>query len=77
MPSPKPAQIRAARALLGWRQVDLADKSGVSKMTVRFIENGSVSPKVDTMDKIEAAFNAVGVEFRDGGATRAKAATVR
>ena len=32
-----PAQIRAAQALIGWSQDQLADRSGVSKsMIVRF-----------------------------------------
>ena len=33
-----PAQLRAARALLGWSREDLADKSGVGAETVKNLE---------------------------------------
>ncbi|MDA7663811.1 helix-turn-helix transcriptional regulator [bacterium] len=62
---PKPAQIRAARAFLGWRQVDLAGRTGLSEITIKLIEQGRSSPKVATMEKIEAAFRSEGVEFDD------------
>jgi transcriptional regulator with XRE-family HTH domain len=33
-----PAQLRAARALLGWSQTDLAEASGVSLRTIKAME---------------------------------------
>ena len=61
-----PAQIKAARALLGWWQIDLAEKSGVSVPTIKNIEGGK-DMRVSTMDKIHAAFAAAHVEFLEGG----------
>ncbi|MFZ2080389.1 MAG: helix-turn-helix transcriptional regulator [Xanthobacteraceae bacterium] len=36
----EPAQIRAARGLLGWRQEDLSKASGVGTATIQRIEKG-------------------------------------
>jgi transcriptional regulator with XRE-family HTH domain len=69
MPSPKPAEIRAGRALLGWRQIDLASRTGLSEITIKLIEQGRSSPKVTTMEKIEAVFRAEGVKFGLGTIT--------
>jgi len=33
------AQVRAARALLGWSQGDLAERAGISKQTVNRFES--------------------------------------
>lgn len=68
-----PAQIRAARALIGWRQADLAAASGVSEVSVKKIERGMTDARGSTLIKIETAFVAAGVIFlhpgvnRDGG----------
>jgi transcriptional regulator with XRE-family HTH domain len=35
-----PALVRAARAVLDWTMADLAERSGVSPVTVRDYENG-------------------------------------
>ena len=40
-----PAQIRAARALLDWRQIDLAKASGVSDLTIINFEGGATHPQ--------------------------------
>ena len=34
----EPAQVRAARALLGWRQEDLSKASGVGTATIQRVE---------------------------------------
>ena len=39
----EPAQIRAARALLGWRQQDLSKVSSVGAATIRRIEKADSS----------------------------------
>jgi len=68
-----PAQIRAARALLGWRQADLAKASGVAEVSIKNIERGAVDPRSSTLDALERALQAAGVtllaagDLRDGG----------
>ncbi|MCJ2082686.1 helix-turn-helix domain-containing protein [Methylobacterium sp. J-090] len=58
-------QVKAARALLGWSQGDLAERSSVSKPTVARLETGGgdLGGYADTRDKILAALEAAGVEF--------------
>jgi transcriptional regulator with XRE-family HTH domain len=58
-------QIKAARALLGWSQGDLAQRSGVSEPTVARLESveGALGGREDTGEKIRAAIEAAGVEF--------------
>lgn len=65
-----PAQIRAGRALLGWRQTDLAKASGVSEIALKNVERGASDPRRSTIDAIERAFNAAGVIFLDAGDVR-------
>ncbi len=59
------AQIRAARALLGWRQDDLAQASGVGPATIRRIEilRGPIKGNVSTQLRIQQAFERAGVRF--------------
>jgi transcriptional regulator with XRE-family HTH domain len=59
------AQIRAARALLGWRQADLAGASGVSEMTIKNIERGAGEPRLSTLRALVKAFARAGVRFVD------------
>lgn len=59
------AQIRAARALLNWKQTDLASASGVSEMSVKNLERGQTDPRVSTLRAIEEAFERAGIEFID------------
>ncbi|MHC2108356.1 helix-turn-helix domain-containing protein [Methylobacterium sp. CM6246] len=58
-------QVKAARALLGWSQGDLATKSGVSKPTVARLEtaDGDLGGYADTRDKLLQAFEVAGVIF--------------
>lgn len=58
-------QIRAARALLGWSQHDLADKASLSQTGIARIENGTNQPNSKTIQKIESAFDIADVEFID------------
>ena len=57
------AQMRAARALLGLDQKDLAELSGVSLPTIQRMEasEGNVRGVVDTLTKVIAAFDRSGV----------------
>ena len=65
-----PPQIRAARALLKWRQADLAEASGVSEIAIKNIERGQTDPKATTLTAIQSAFNKAGVIFLDPHDTR-------
>lgn len=58
-----PRQIRAARALLGWSQQQLADKAIVSLNAVARLENGIVDSRVSTLLAIQKALAKAGVEF--------------
>ncbi|WP_027133137.1 helix-turn-helix domain-containing protein [Geminicoccus roseus] len=59
------AQMRAARALLGIDQRQLAEMSGVSLPTIQRMEasEGNVRGVVDTLTKVVEAFDAAGVEL--------------
>ena len=58
-------QIKAARALLGWSQADLADRSGVSEPTVARLESvdGELGGREGTTNKIRAAIESAGIDF--------------
>lgn len=57
------AQIRAARALLGWSQQMLADKAIVSVNAVNRLERELVDTKVSTLAAVERALLKAGVDF--------------
>ncbi|MGY6709023.1 MAG: helix-turn-helix transcriptional regulator [Rhizobiaceae bacterium] len=56
-------QVKAARALLGWSQADLALASGVSEPTVKRLEcrEGLLGGRADTGDKIVNALEEAGI----------------
>ena len=63
------AQIRAGRALLGWSQVDLAERTGLSKTVIASLEQGNTDARMSTLALIRKAFDEAGVTFitdRDG-----------
>lgn len=60
-------QIKAARALLGWSQGDLAKASGLSQTGIGRIENGENKPNAETTIRITEAFGSHGIEFIIGG----------
>jgi predicted transcriptional regulator len=62
-----PRQIRAARALLGWSQQQLADKAIVSLNAVTRLEKGKVDSRVSTIAAIEKTLSKAGVEFLPPG----------
>jgi len=70
-------QIRAARALLGWSQHDLADKAGLSQTGIARIENGTNQPNSKTIAKIETAFDAADVEFLDNSGVRKRTGDIK
>ncbi len=65
-----PEQIKAARALLGWSQADLAKKSGYSLPAINNIERGIASARTDTILDIQQTFEMNGVQFIDGPGVR-------
>jgi predicted transcriptional regulator len=60
-------QLKAARALLGWSQSDLADRSGVSEPTIARLESadGQLGGRGGTVRKICSALEASGIDFID------------
>jgi transcriptional regulator with XRE-family HTH domain len=58
-------QIRAARALIGWEQHQLASSAGIAVSTIRRIEglHGPIEAQFETIEKIRKAFDCAGVEF--------------
>jgi len=59
----KPAQCRAARALLDWSQQQLADAAKVGVVTVRQFEGGLAQPRNATLDVLSRALETAGVIF--------------
>jgi transcriptional regulator with XRE-family HTH domain len=57
--------VKAARALLGWSQADLAQASGVSEPTIKRLEaaGGDVGGRPQTGAAIRAALEEAGVMF--------------
>ena len=65
------AQCRAARGLIDWSQMELAQRAGVGIVTIRQLEAGTHGPRRATLDVVRRALEAAGVEFIDengGGA---------
>ena len=63
-------QIKAARALLGWSQADLARNSGVSEPTIARLEaaDGDLGGRENTGQKIRDAIEAAGIQlFEENG----------
>lgn len=62
------AQIRAARALLGWSQTHLAHGAGIGLATLQRIEQteGVVKGNFSTILKIQKALEEAGIRFTDG-----------
>lgn len=58
-----PAQIRAARGLLGWSQEQLAEKAKVGTSTVKDVESGKREPILSNLEAIRRALEAGGAKF--------------
>jgi transcriptional regulator with XRE-family HTH domain len=61
-------QIKAARALLGWSQEDLAGRANVSVPTVKRLEaaDGLLGGREETGIKLRRALEGAGIEFTNG-----------
>lgn len=60
-------QWRAARALIGWSQADLATKIGASVLTIKRLESDAGSVSDDMKRRAKEALEAAGIEFTNGG----------
>ena len=73
------AQIRAARALVGWSQPELANAAQLSMPTIRRME-GPLGPGRSTAANVEAVQRALedaGVVFMEAGESKAGGPGVR
>jgi transcriptional regulator with XRE-family HTH domain len=61
-----PAQCRAARGLLNWSQTVLSKNANVARATLAEFEAGKRTPYSRTLDDIQGALEAAGVEFING-----------
>lgn len=64
------AQLKAARALIGIDQRQLAQASGLSLPTIQRMEasNGTIRGNVDSLVKLVSALEALGIELINEGA---------
>jgi len=58
-------QWRAARALIGWSQTALAERIGVSLLTIKRMEGGVAGVSADIRRRAREALEAAGIEFLD------------
>jgi len=65
-----PAQVRAARVLLGWSQKTLAQMADVSRSTLALIERGDDLANNTSRERIQRALEAAGLEFLPPDATK-------
>jgi transcriptional regulator with XRE-family HTH domain len=67
------AQLRAARALLGFDQRKIAELAGLSVPTIQRMEasEGVIRGNVDSLMKLIGALNAAGIELIGEGAVSA------
>ena len=67
---PTPAQLKAARALLGWSGEALAKAASVSLVTVRRCERDDADPKALAYRAIVRTIEDSGIEFTEDGGVR-------
>jgi transcriptional regulator with XRE-family HTH domain len=59
------AKVRAGRAILGWSQSELGEKTGLSQRSINRLELGIVDVRRSTAFVIETAFRDFGVRFEE------------
>ena len=57
------AELRAARAVLGWSQTELAKRTAVTQRAIYCIEQNIVHPRKQTEVRIIEAFTDAGLQF--------------
>jgi len=70
-------QISAARNLLLWSIPEMSDKTGLTKDTIKRIEEGIVQPHTNTLKEIQKSFDENGVEFTENFGVRFKPENIR
>jgi transcriptional regulator with XRE-family HTH domain len=60
------AQIRGARGLLGWSQLELARAAGLSEPTVKRFETAQTNVSEVAVAKMVVALEAAGIQFTNG-----------
>lgn len=72
-----PSQCRAARALVGLSQDDLATAAKVGNSTVRNFEAGRSTPLANNLEAMKRALKSAGVQFipENGGGVGVRLAT--
>ena len=61
------AQVRGARALLGWSQAYLAEGINVRRVTIAQLENCKREPQASTLSALVTELSAAGVVFTETG----------
>ena len=66
-----PAQIKVARALLGWSQTGLALKAGIDRPTLREFEDQNVGrlPRQEAVFALRQTLEAAGIVFTEVSVT--------
>ena len=59
----RPEQSKAARALVGWNQRELAARADISKATLQNFEAGKSRPNPGTVRLIKETLEAAGIRF--------------
>ncbi len=57
---PTPEELKNRREALGMRQMELAERAGISQSMVARIEAGNVDPRMSTLNKIVSVLNSAG-----------------
>jgi transcriptional regulator with XRE-family HTH domain len=66
-------RIRTLRRAKGWRQIDLAEHSGVHEVHISDLERGTREPRLRTLSKIVTALGTTLSEMLRGTVTPARA----
>jgi transcriptional regulator with XRE-family HTH domain len=69
-------QIRAARALLNWSQVDLARAASLATTSIKNIENENGTTRRETLAQVQETLEANGIEFQPGDGIRRRSDVV-
>ena len=59
------AKVRAARAVLGLKQSEVAKRAGLTQKSIHRIEQGADYPRRSTVVALEQVLKAEGIEFED------------
>ena len=58
-------KVRGARAVLGWSQTELGNRTGLTQTSIHRIEQGKTDLKHSTFTALERLFTAEGVTFEN------------